>query len=103
MSTAATELKNIGHFIGGQVVPSASGRQGVVWNPATGEAQAHVGLASVEEVDAVVASAKAAWPAWRDTPISKRAEILFRLRELVDQNRRRIPVRLVRSAEQLEL
>ncbi len=90
MTATETELKTINHFIGGQLVPSTSGRTGIVWNPATGEPQARVGLASAEEVDAAVARAKAAWPAWRDTPLSKRSEILFRLRELVDQNRRRI-------------
>lgn len=90
MTATETELKTINHFIGGKLVPSTSGRTGIIWNPATGEAQAHVGLASTEEVNAAVATAKAAWPAWRDTPVSKRSEILFRLRELVDQNRRRI-------------
>jgi malonate-semialdehyde dehydrogenase (acetylating)/methylmalonate-semialdehyde dehydrogenase len=90
MTAAETDLKTVGHFTGGTTVPSTSGRSGVVWNPATGDAQARVAYAGAEEVDAVVAAAKAAWPAWRDTTLSRRSEILFRLRELVDQNRRRI-------------
>jgi len=90
MTATETELKTISHFIGGESVPSTSGRTGVVWNPATGEQQAHVAFASADEVDAVVAKAQAAWPAWRDTPISKRADIMFRLRELIDKNRQRI-------------
>ena len=90
MIAIETEIKTINHFIGGQAIPATSGRSGVVWNPATGEAQAHVGFANEADVNAVVAHAKAAWPAWRDTPVSKRSEILFKLRELVDQNRRRI-------------
>jgi malonate-semialdehyde dehydrogenase (acetylating)/methylmalonate-semialdehyde dehydrogenase len=49
-----------------------------------------VAFASVAEVDAAVATAKAAFPAWRATALSRRAEILFKMRELFDQNRRRI-------------
>jgi malonate-semialdehyde dehydrogenase (acetylating)/methylmalonate-semialdehyde dehydrogenase len=61
-----------------------------VWNPATGEPQAAVALASAEEVDQAVATAQRAFPAWRATPLSRRAEIMFKVRELVDANRRRI-------------
>jgi malonate-semialdehyde dehydrogenase (acetylating)/methylmalonate-semialdehyde dehydrogenase len=76
--------------IGGVAYPGNSGRQGTVWNPATGEVHAHVNFASVEDVDAAVASAKAAFPGWRATPLSKRAEILFKLRNLVEQNREQL-------------
>src|SRR4029077_8488215 len=75
---------------GGGQCASGSGRSGVVWNPATGEAQAAVALASAEEVDQAVESARQAFPGWRATPLSRRAEILFKVRELVDANRRRI-------------
>jgi malonate-semialdehyde dehydrogenase (acetylating)/methylmalonate-semialdehyde dehydrogenase len=61
-----------------------------VWNPATGEAQGMVGFASVEEVDRAVEVAKSAFPEWRATPLSRRSEVMFRLRELVDANRQRI-------------
>ena len=67
-----------------------SGRSGVVWDPATGQEQAHVAFASVEEVNQAVAAAKAAFPAWRATPLSRRAEVMFRFRDLVDANRRRL-------------
>lgn len=86
----AIALQSVNHWIGGKLVASTSGRSATVWNPATGEPQAAVDLASVEEVDAVVANAKAAFPAWRATPLSRRAEVLFKMRELVDANRRRI-------------
>lgn len=69
---------------------SHSGRTGTIWDPATGEAQAHVGFASAEEIDAAVQAAWNAFPAWRATPLSRRAEIMFRLRELVDRNRRKL-------------
>jgi malonate-semialdehyde dehydrogenase (acetylating)/methylmalonate-semialdehyde dehydrogenase len=83
-------MNNIHHWIDGKVVESTSGRTGPVFNPATGEQTAAVALASVDEVDAAIAAAKAALPAWRATRLSKRAEIMFRMRELVDANRKEI-------------
>jgi malonate-semialdehyde dehydrogenase (acetylating)/methylmalonate-semialdehyde dehydrogenase len=83
-------MNNIQHWIDGKVVESTSGRTGPVFNPATGEQTAEVALASVAEVDAAVAAAQAALPGWRATSLSKRAEILFRMRELVDANRKEI-------------
>ncbi len=83
-------LKTVQHWIGGKPVDSASGRTGTVWNPATGEPAALVSFASVEETDLAVAAAKAAFPAWRATPLSRRSEILFRIRELFDSSRRAI-------------
>ena len=83
-------LRTVTHWIGGKAVELRSGRSGVVWNPATGEEQACVPFASAEDVDCAVAAAKEAFPGWRATPLSRRAEIMFRLRELVDQNRRKI-------------
>src|SRR6476619_1023139 len=83
-------MKRINHWIGGQAVAGTSGRTGPVWNPATGEQQAEVDLASVEEVDAAVGAANAAFAAWRATSLSRRSEIMFHLRELVDANRKEI-------------
>jgi len=90
IADVTASIGTVNHWIGGKPVASQSGRSSVVWNPATGEAQAKVRLASVEEVDAVVASSKEAFPAWRATALSRRTETLFKLRELVDANRRRI-------------
>jgi malonate-semialdehyde dehydrogenase (acetylating) / methylmalonate-semialdehyde dehydrogenase len=78
------------HFIGGKDQFPTSGNFGKVYNPATGLQAAQVGFASVEEVDAAVAVAKAAFPAWRSTSLSRRAEVLFKLRQLVDENRHEI-------------
>jgi malonate-semialdehyde dehydrogenase (acetylating)/methylmalonate-semialdehyde dehydrogenase len=83
-------MNRIHHWIDGRVFDSQSGRTAPVFNPALGEQSGEVALASVEEVDAAVASAKAAFPAWRATSLSKRAEVMFRLRELVDANRKEI-------------
>ncbi|MEQ1872991.1 MAG: CoA-acylating methylmalonate-semialdehyde dehydrogenase [Ilumatobacteraceae bacterium] len=83
-------MNHIGHWIDGKVVAGTSGRTGVVFDPATGAQQAAVDLASAEEVDHAVAVAKAAFPEWRSTNLSRRAEVMFHLRELIDANRKEI-------------
>ena len=90
MGTTAISLQRVSHWIGGKPVESKSGRSGVVWNPATGEQQASVDFASVEEVDFAVATAKEAFRSWRAAPLSRRSEVMFKFRELVDANRRKI-------------
>lgn len=80
-------MRTIDHWINGTTVASTSGNHGPVFNPATGEQQAQVGLASVSEVDAAVAAAKAAFPAWRAASLSKRAEVMFRFHQLVVSHR----------------
>ena len=77
-------MRQIEHWIGGKLVPGSSGRAGPVFDPATGRQQAEVGLATVEEVDDAVAAAAAAFPGWRDTPLSKRSDVLFRFRHLLE-------------------
>ena len=81
------ETKRINHWIGGRAVPGESGRSGAVYNPATGEQTGAVDFASVEEIDAAVQAAKAAFPAWRATSLAKRAELMFTVRELVHERR----------------
>ncbi len=83
-------MKRISHWIDGKVVESTSGNTAPVYDPATGEQSGALDLASVEEVDAAVAAAKSAFPEWRSTSLSKRAEVMFRMRELVDANRKEI-------------
>jgi malonate-semialdehyde dehydrogenase (acetylating)/methylmalonate-semialdehyde dehydrogenase len=83
-------MKRINHWIDGRIVEGASGRTGPVWDPASGTQQAEVAFASAAEVDAAVDAAKAAFPAWRATNLSRRAEVMFRLRELVDANRKEV-------------
>jgi malonate-semialdehyde dehydrogenase (acetylating) / methylmalonate-semialdehyde dehydrogenase len=83
-------MNRISHWIDGAVVESTSGRSGKVFNPATGEQAASVDFANDAEVDAAVACAKAAFPAWRATALGRRAEVMFHVRELVDANRKEI-------------
>jgi len=80
-------VRTIDHWIGGQHSASTSGRTAPVFDPATGKQQAVVGLASVEEVDAAIAAAKAASVIWRQSSLSKRAEVMFTFRKLVDEHR----------------
>jgi len=83
----ADEPKRISHWIGGQVVAGTSGRSGPVYNPARGEQTGAVDFATPEEVDAAVQAAKAAFPGWRALSLSRRSELLFRIRELVHTHR----------------
>src|ERR1041385_6757680 len=82
-----TGVKRISHWIGGRMVAGESGRSGPVYNPATGRQTGEVDFASAEEVDRAVAAAKAAFPAWRATSLSKRADLFFRIRAIFDEHR----------------
>jgi malonate-semialdehyde dehydrogenase (acetylating) / methylmalonate-semialdehyde dehydrogenase len=83
-------MKQITHWIDDGHVAGTSGRQGPVFNPATGAQTAVVDLASAAELDAAAESAAGAFPAWRATSLSARSEILFRFRDLVDTHRQDI-------------
>jgi malonate-semialdehyde dehydrogenase (acetylating)/methylmalonate-semialdehyde dehydrogenase len=76
-------MHTIEHWIDNESTPSTSGRVSSVYDPATGATTAEVALASIAEVDAAVASGKAAFAAWRDTPIVKRQRIMFAYREIL--------------------
>ncbi|HEU4921248.1 MAG TPA: CoA-acylating methylmalonate-semialdehyde dehydrogenase [Candidatus Limnocylindrales bacterium] len=93
-SEAPVATERVHHWIGGRSVAGESGRSGPVYDPATGELAREVDFASVEEVDAAVRAAAAAFPAWRATSLSKRTEILYRIRNLVDQHRADIAAHL---------
>jgi malonate-semialdehyde dehydrogenase (acetylating)/methylmalonate-semialdehyde dehydrogenase len=87
---SSVELGRVTHWIDGARADGTSGRSGPVFDPATGRQTKTVDFASVEEVARAVASAKAALPAWRATSLSKRTEILFRVRNLVDARRKEL-------------
>lgn len=84
----------VSHWIGGRIVAGTSGREGAVYDPATGTLTRHVDFASIEEVASAVAAAKAAFPAWRATSLSRRTEIMFRIRNLVEANRKELAAHL---------
>ncbi len=79
-------MRSINHFIGGKEVAGTSGRTADVFNPATGEVQAKVALASKSELDAAVKVAAAAFPAWAATPPLIRARVMFRFKQLLEEN-----------------
>jgi malonate-semialdehyde dehydrogenase (acetylating)/methylmalonate-semialdehyde dehydrogenase len=85
--TDTTTLPIVQHYIGGATVVSASGRTSPVFDPALGEQTKSVALADAGEIDAAVAAAKAAFPAWRDTSITKRQQVIFRFRELLNERK----------------
>ena len=79
-----TTPATIAHYVNGHVVAGGSARQQAVFNPATGAVTGHVALANVADVDAAVAAAKAAFPAWADTPPIRRARVMFKFLELLN-------------------
>lgn len=80
-------MKRIHHWIDGREFEGEAVRSGPVYDPATGLRAGEVDFASDVEVDAAVASSKQAFESWRETPISRRSEVLFRLRDLVCRHR----------------
>lgn len=78
---------SIGHYVQGQTLNGTSGRAQDVFNPATGAVTGRVALASRTEVGTAVAAAQAAFPAWADTSPLRRARIMFKFLELLNQHR----------------
>lgn len=78
-------MKTVGHLINGEL-REGTGRTQPVYNPSTGEVSKQVALASKTTVEEAIAAAQAAFPAWRETPPAKRARIMFRFKELLEQN-----------------
>ncbi len=76
----------IDNAVGGRRYVSASARRVPVFNPATGEQSAELPLSTRDELEAAVAAAKAAAPGWAATPPMKRARIMFRFKQLLDEN-----------------
>jgi malonate-semialdehyde dehydrogenase (acetylating)/methylmalonate-semialdehyde dehydrogenase len=79
-------MDQIGHFIGGKRVAGASGRTADVYNPATGEVQAQVALASAAEVRAAVENARDAQPGWAAQNPQKRARVMMRFVQLLQRD-----------------
>jgi malonate-semialdehyde dehydrogenase (acetylating)/methylmalonate-semialdehyde dehydrogenase len=84
MSLKPTTAATIAHYVNGHVVAGGSARQQAVFNPATGAATGQVALANAADVDSAVAAAKAAFPAWADTPPIRRARVMFKFLELLN-------------------
>jgi malonate-semialdehyde dehydrogenase (acetylating)/methylmalonate-semialdehyde dehydrogenase len=72
------------HWRGGELFRGASDQTAPVTNPATGAVTGEVALASVDDARAVIDTAAAAFPEWRDTSLAKRTQVLFNFRELLN-------------------
>jgi malonate-semialdehyde dehydrogenase (acetylating)/methylmalonate-semialdehyde dehydrogenase len=79
-------MRSIPHFVGGRAVEGTSGRFGDVFDPNTGQVQARVALATAGELDAAVANAAAAQPAWAATNPQRRARVMFEFVRLLNAN-----------------
>ena len=79
-------MLTIDNAIGGKLVRSVSTRTSGVYNPATGEQSAVLPLSTLDEINAAVASAKAAFPAWAATTPMKRARVMFKFKELLERH-----------------
>src|SRR5258708_22040009 len=75
--------KHCAQWIGGKPWAGEASRRGDIYNPATGQVTGTVDFASAAEVGAAVEAAAGAWPAWRETSLTKRANVLFAFRELI--------------------
>ncbi|MEW9547707.1 CoA-acylating methylmalonate-semialdehyde dehydrogenase [Nonomuraea sp. NPDC050783] len=80
-------MKSVTHWINGAPAEGSSGRAADLFDPATGAVSGHVALAAAADVDAAVAAAAAAFPAWRDASLTRRTQVLFRFRELMVAHR----------------
>ncbi|MEV1295357.1 CoA-acylating methylmalonate-semialdehyde dehydrogenase [Pseudonocardia sp. NPDC049635] len=83
-STSGPVVRTLHHWVGGKPVEGVSDRFSEVTDPATGAVTARLPLASAQETAAAVAAATAAFPAWRDTSLTRRTQVLFRFRELLN-------------------
>ncbi|MEE8170483.1 MAG: CoA-acylating methylmalonate-semialdehyde dehydrogenase [Phycisphaerae bacterium] len=85
-ATATTSIAQCSCLIDGKWTELRTERCGDVWNPSTGEVIARAPMCSAADVDRAVQAAKKAFPAWRETPVSERARLMFRFRDLLVQN-----------------
>ena len=80
------QVRELSHFIDGQRAAGASGQYDDVFDPAQGTVSARVPLANAADVATAVAAAKAAFPAWSETPPVKRARLMFKFKQLLEEH-----------------
>ena len=96
-SAQGGELPSIGHWVGGGNYAGSSSRAGLVFNPALGRPSSVVALADADDVDAAVTTAVDAFESWSRTPLSKRAQVLFKFRDLVQRRAEDLARSIVRE------
>jgi malonate-semialdehyde dehydrogenase (acetylating)/methylmalonate-semialdehyde dehydrogenase len=83
-------MELVPHWISGQEHKGSGKNKGPVYNPAKGTVTREVSFADQEDIDKAVASAKLAFPGWRDTSLAKRSQVMFRFRELLDAKKQEL-------------
>ena len=83
-------MQVVGHMINGSQFQGQGDRTQDVFNPATGAVTKQVALANKNTVEEAIAAAQAAFPAWRNTPPMKRARVMFRFKQLLEENAEQI-------------
>ncbi|MBQ8202125.1 MAG: CoA-acylating methylmalonate-semialdehyde dehydrogenase [Clostridia bacterium] len=81
-----SELPIMKPYIGGKWIESKSEKYNTIYDPSTGKGIAKVPCCTKEEVEAAIAAAKAAYPAWRNMPVRRRAGIMMKIRNLIEEN-----------------
>jgi malonate-semialdehyde dehydrogenase (acetylating)/methylmalonate-semialdehyde dehydrogenase len=84
MATAPTKTEILDHWVAGAAFRGESTRTSPVYDPAKGTVQKDVRLASTNDVDHAVQTAKAAFPAWADASWAKRSTVMFAFREILN-------------------
>ncbi len=79
-------MEHLTHFLDGKYYEGVPSRQADVYNPATGEVESTVSLGSKVDLDAVITSSSKAYLEWRETSLSKRTQIMFTFRELLEKH-----------------
>ena len=90
-------MQELNHYINGEYTPGTSGRFSDVFNPATGEVQSKAPMASTSEMDAVVALAAAAQPAWGATNPQKRGRVMMNMVHLLNRDMEKLAEALSRE------
>jgi malonate-semialdehyde dehydrogenase (acetylating)/methylmalonate-semialdehyde dehydrogenase len=90
-------IRRVSHWINGQIHESGSDRYGEVFDSATGEQCAEVVMANEADVNIAIQSAQDAFSSWSQTPVLKRARVMFRFKELIERDRKEIAVLLTQE------
>ena len=96
-AAAINAIRNVTNWVNGGLVETSSDRSLEIFDSATGEQCASVAMSTEADVDTAVAAAKAAFPAWSRTPVLKRAQVMFKLRELIERDKDEIAALLTQE------
>lgn len=95
--TATAAVERLRNYIGGQWVDAAGSGSEPLYNPATGEVIAAVPMSDASDVDRAVQAAEAAFDAWRETPVLRRARVMFRYKQLLEEHKEELAAIITRE------